>query len=142
MEMEKQQIRHFLEVEVSQDGKTILITAEFTDGTSSVLEVPYTHAEWLAKAVFSVAHQALERQVQSGQVQPSSIDNLDVLAIDRIRILGKPRDGKGMIEATGSWLSNGAPGMSFLLVDIAQAKAFAEELDQLVQVAPQLSRPS
>ena len=40
-------IKHFSEVEISQDGKTVLITVAFVDGTSRVFEVPYQHAEWL-----------------------------------------------------------------------------------------------
>jgi len=34
-------IDYFSEVEVSEDGKSLLITAVFIDGTSSILAAPY-----------------------------------------------------------------------------------------------------
>jgi len=134
-------IDHFSEVEVSADGKTLLITTVFTDGTSSILEAPYDKAEWLAKAIFRTAGAALQRQESAGELQLSHTADA-VLVTDNIRVLGKPHENRVLIEAFGSWLSNDAPGMTSLLVDTALALALIEELRQFVQTAPTLSRPS
>jgi len=134
-------VNYFSEIDVSEDGKTLLITAVLSDGSNLILEVPYHNAEWLAKAIFSRAHIAIQRQESAGELMSSPIA-YDALVAEGIRTLQNPRENMALIEAIGARKSNGEPGMISLLIDTAQAIALIEELRQFVQTAPTLSRPS
>jgi hypothetical protein len=59
-----------------------------------------------------------------------------------IRCFAKTRENKLLVEAIGSWLSNGVPGITTLLLDSEQASAFAEQLREYVRDAATISRPS
>src|SRR3974390_3434688 len=49
------EITQFSEIELSDDGRAVIVTAELSDKAVVKWEVPYRHAIWLARATLSVA---------------------------------------------------------------------------------------
>lgn len=136
------QIRQFSAIELSDDGGAVIVSADLV-GKSAVkkLAVPYRSAIWLARAIFSVAHKAVERQAARGTIEPSAIV-ADALLVDSLDLLVRPREERAAIAAIGTWTSNGAPGTTALLVDKSTALALIDQLQQFVQVAQTVARPS
>jgi hypothetical protein len=135
------EIQQFSEVEVSDDGNSIMVTAELSDGAVMKWAVPYRHAIWLARAIFVVAHKAVERQVAGGAIEPSTIA-MDALRVESLEVLVKPKEERAAVAAIGTWTSNGAPGTTALLVDSSTAQVLMDQLRQFVQATPTLYRPT
>jgi len=104
--------------------------------------VPYRHAVWLAKAIFSVSHQAFERQKASGEIEPVAISQEEALRVEDIQVLVKPNQQLAAIDSLGTWTSNSSPGTTTLLIDSTLAQALIDQLREFVQMAQALSRPS
>jgi hypothetical protein len=138
---EPMKLKQFSEIELSDDGNSIMVTAELSDGAAVKWAVPYRHAIWLARAFFAVAHKAIERQVAGGAIEPSTIA-VDALRVESLDVFVKPKEEHAAIAAIGTWISNGAPGTTSLLVDSSTAQVLMGQLRQFVQVAPTVSRPS
>jgi hypothetical protein len=135
-------IKQFPEIELSDDGGTVIVTAEFVGKLAAKKwAVPYRHAVWLARAILAVAHKAVERQAARGTIEPSAIA-IDPLLVESVQLFVKPKDERSAISAIGTWTSNGAPGTTALLVDKSTAQALIDQLQQFVQQAETISRPS
>jgi hypothetical protein len=80
-------IKQFPEIELSDDGGTVIVTAEFV-GKSAAKKwaVPYRHAVWLARAILAVAHKAVERQAARGTIEPSAIA-IDPLLVESVTVV-------------------------------------------------------
>lgn len=136
------EISGFSEIELSDDGNAIIVSARLADSAEPTkYAVPYTSAVWLAKAILSVAHTAVERQAASGAIQPSHIVG-DALEADALEVIVKPRDDRAGIVAVGTWTSNGAPGTTTLLVRSSAAQVLIDQLRPFLEMVQTLSRPS
>jgi hypothetical protein len=136
------EIRQFREIELSDDGAAVIVTAELAgESVARKWNVPYRHAIWVAKAILSVAHQAVQRQVAGGTIEPTTIAG-DALQVETLELLVKPKEERAAIAAVGTWTSNSAPGNTALLVDKSTAQVLIDQLQQFVQVAQTVSRPS
>jgi hypothetical protein len=135
-------VKQFSKVELSNDGSAVIVTAECT-GESGLTRwtVPYRHAVWLAKAIFSVSHEALKRQEVAGEIEPVFISQEALLA-EIVQVLVKPNQQLAAIDSLGTWTSNSSPGTTTLLVDSTLAQALIDQLREFVQTAQALSRPS
>ena len=138
---ELKEIVQFSEIELSDDGKSIMVTAKLPNEAVVKWAVPYRHAHWLAGAIFSVSHKAVERQAARGAIETSTIA-ADALRVETIEVLVKPKEERAAIAALGSWTSNSAPGTTALLVDSSTAQVLIDQLHRFLEVAPTVSRPS
>jgi hypothetical protein len=138
---EPMKLKQFSEIEVSDDGNSIMVTAELSDRAVMKWAVPYRHAIWLARAIFSVAHKAVERQVAGGAIEPSTIA-MEALLVESLEVFVKPKQERAAIAAIGTWNSNGAPGTTALLVDSSTAQVLMDQLREFALVSPTLSRPT
>src|SRR6266566_4214301 len=108
-------VKHFISVELTDDGNDVLVTIwHFKDAGPTVLK----------------------DRVPSGLVQTTALKTDDALQVNALRILEAPRESRAAIEATGTWLSNGAPGMLTLLVQAALMPGMIEGLRQYLQGEP------
>jgi hypothetical protein len=136
------EIKQFPELELSTNGRTVLVAVERADEAGlTKWAIPYKHAIWLARAILSVAHQAVERQVAGGEIEPSTIPG-EALLVESVEVFVKPKEERAAIAAMGTWISNGAPGTTALLVDSSTAQALTDQLREFVQMAQTLSRPT
>jgi len=139
--IERVGIKQFSEIEVSDDGTAIIVSAELAEKAVVKWEVPYRHAVWLSRAVLSVAHKAVERQVTKGIIEPSLIP-MDLLRVETFEVLVKPKQKHAIIVATGDWKSNSAPGTTALLSDSSTAQVLMDQLRKFVDMVQTVSRPS
>jgi hypothetical protein len=135
-------VKQFSQIELSPDGNAVVVTAELLDdGGLTKCVIPYRHAVWLAKAIFSVSHQAVERQTAGGVLEPVFIAQ-DALRAEAVQVLVKPTQEFAAIDSVGKWTSNNSPGTTTLLIDRSHAQVLIDQLRQFLEVAQSLSRLS
>lgn len=131
-------IKQFSSISLSDDGQSVLIQTELESGMAVGLRVQCGHAEWLAKSVLILSDQARDRQMVSGRARPVADD---ILRATSLRVLGKSQDRNTLIEAIGTWLSNGSDGMTFVLINAQLARYLAEDLGEFLRLATSISDP-
>jgi hypothetical protein len=139
--MDVMDVKQFSEIELSSDGNAVIVTAECSDGSPTKCTIPYRHALWLAKAILSVSHQAVERQAASGAIEPFTIAQ-EALQVETVEVYVKPNQESAAIDSVGRWTSNNSPGTTTLLIDRSHAQVLIDQLREFVQMAQSLFRPS
>jgi hypothetical protein len=135
------EVKRFTEMQISIDGKTMALSMETAEGGSLRLDIPYQQAISLAKATLSLAHEAVDRQNDRGELQASSIA-VNALRAETVSVLVKPNQEFAAIDAVGIWTSNDSPGTTALLVERQTAEDLINQLRSFVRMASTLSRPS
>jgi len=135
------EVKQFSEIEISSDGKAVIVTTEWSDSSPTQFTVPYRHAIWLAKAILSMAHQAVERQVASGAIEPFTVAQ-EALVAETVQLFVKPNQERVAIDIVGTWTSNNSPGTTTLLIDRSHAQVLIDQLREFLRMVQSLSRPN
>jgi hypothetical protein len=136
------QIKQFVDLDLSPDGRTFLTTAEMHDGTKTSFEIPVRNADWLAQHILGFSREALKRQAAAGNLE--YLDNVaDNLVVEDHRVV--TQKGAPFVVALflGHWESSeDAGGAIALRLEKSRGLELAKDIVEAFQTLQQMSRPS
>jgi hypothetical protein len=119
---------------VSDDGMTITVDLELTDGATHQLVIPFQQLDWVTQALLNLGQGAYLRQVERGVLSAANPIDAAMVAT-AVRVLPNTSDKNALIQMIGRTQPNEPLGMGSVVLG---GELLRDLLARLTEVAEQL----